>query len=134
VRALPNLAARSYRCEVNRVRWRARPRTTAARPGRARRAPRLRDRRGRDLRAARGEVVIERGLAREWGLQLGDDPASGTRRRCDRRHRASPDNVAYPARRTPRVYVRAATAARPASGRPNLALLWLTTRPRPTSR
>ena len=55
---------------------------------------------GRDLSGRPGEVVIERGLAREWDLSVGDRLA----RRAAGERRAvvgiavSPDNVAYPAR------------------------------------
>ena len=91
---------------------------------------------GRDLRdGERGEVVIERGLAREWDLRVGD-----TLRTVDRRDllkvvgiAVSPDNVAYPLAKAARVYItgrsttlrlhaasaehRAAVAQRPVQGR-----------------
>ena len=65
---------------------------------RARRAPRLRDHRRAATCAGRGEVVIERGLAREWGLAPGD--RMRRRRRFGRcassASRVAPDNVAFP--------------------------------------
>ena len=122
VRALPNLAARSYRYEIKDVGLRANGEGT--RKGvvhivaGGRRGYAITE--GRDLRAA-GEVVIERGLAREWGLAPGDRLTVGR----DRRFRVvgvavEPDNVAFPLTVTPRVYVRARGDV-PV----NLALLWL---------
>ncbi len=74
VRALPNLAARSYRVELRRWRLSAGADTTGqgvlhvllgGRRGYAVVA-------GRDLGPAPGEVVIERGLAETWDLAPGD--------------------------------------------------------------
>jgi hypothetical protein len=122
VRALPNLAARSYRFERTNVGLWA--------PGRhnhrgavhvvmgGRRGYLVVD--GRDLSGRGGEVVIERGLARDWDLSVGDRLAIG--RPDDVRKvvgiSVSPDNVAYPLARAARVYVSG-------QGRPNVALLWL---------
>ena len=73
VRALPNLAARSYRHEERNVELRANGHATgkgllhivtAGRRGYAITA-------GRDVRGP-DEVVVERGLAREWGIAPGD--------------------------------------------------------------
>jgi ABC-type lipoprotein release transport system permease subunit len=105
VRALPNLAARSYQLSfrnefiaagdhrsgkaiVNLVRGGRRGYAVVA---------------GRDVRAA-GEVVIERGLARAWGLGPGDRLRFF---RFDGRIvgvAVAPDNVAFPLTVTPRVW------------------------------
>ena len=121
VRALPNLAARSYRFERTNVGlWAAghhnhRGAVHVVMGGR--RGYLIAD--GRDLTGP-GEVVVERGLAREWDLSVGDRLAVG---RPDEPRTivgisVSPDNVAYPLARAARVYVAGA-------GRPNVALLWL---------
>jgi ABC-type lipoprotein release transport system permease subunit len=121
VRALPNLAARSYRFERTNVPLWAnghhnhRGATHTVMGGR--RGYLIVD--GRDLSGRFGEVVVERGLAREWDLAVGDRIDVGRRER----QRivgisVSPDNVAYPLARAARVYV-------PGSGPANVALLWL---------
>ena len=76
--ALPNLQARSYRFEVNRSHIRAR-RDRAAQhvPLGGRCGYAIVD--GRDLRPGIGEVVIEQGLARDWGLKVGDRLRVGRR-------------------------------------------------------
>jgi hypothetical protein len=122
VRALPNLAARSYRFERTNVGlWAAgrhnhRGAVHVVMGGR--RGYLVVD--GRDLSGRGGEVVIERGLARDWDLSVGDRLAIG--RPDDVRKvvgiSVSPDNVAYPLARAARVYVSG-------QGRPNVALLWL---------
>ena len=124
VRALPNLQARSYRAEINDV-------TIAARGERTRRGSLqflLGGRRGyaivqgRDLRSDE-EVVIEQGLAREWGIGPGDELRFP---RVEASARivgvaVSPENVAYPLARTAKVY-----ASGEGDGfQPNVALLWL---------
>jgi ABC-type lipoprotein release transport system permease subunit len=123
VRALPNLAARSYRFERTNVplwangRHNHRGATHVVMGGR--RGYLVVD--GRDLSGAYGEVVIERGLAREWDLAVGDRIDVG--RRQGQRVvgiAVSPDNVAYPLARAARVYL-PADGGEPA----NLALLWL---------
>jgi ABC-type lipoprotein release transport system permease subunit len=125
VRALPNLAARSYRFERTNVGlWAAghhnhRGAVHVVMGGR--RGYLIVD--GRDLSGRPGEVVIERGLAREWDLSVGDRLAVG---RPDDGSvvvgiSVSPDNVAYPLARAARVYV-------PGSGPANVALLWLNDR------
>jgi ABC-type lipoprotein release transport system permease subunit len=122
VRALPNLAARSYRFERTNVGlWAGghhnhRGAVHVVMGGR--RGYLVVD--GRDLSGRAGEVVIERGLAREWDLSVGDRLAIG---RPDNVSEVvgvsvSPDNVAYPLARAARVYVAG-------DGRPNVALLWL---------
>ena len=121
VRALPNLAARSYRFERTNVPLRANGRhnhrgaTHVVMGGR--RGYAIVD--GRDLSGRVGEVVVERGLARDWDLSVGDRISVG-RREAQRivGISVSPDNVAYPLARAARVYV-------PGSGPANVALLWL---------
>ena len=145
--ALPNLEARSYRNEQLDQRLRVRQPRDAAR-ARSRRcsagaaATSIVD--GRDLRDGEvGEVVIERGLAREWDIGVGDTlTVAGGRYRLglgDLRVvgiAVSPDNVAFPLASAARVYVseqefinalglarrvrpehRAAVAQRPVQGR-----------------
>jgi ABC-type lipoprotein release transport system permease subunit len=111
VRDLPNLAARSYRYERTRVRLTAGDHSLdqgvievvgGGRRGYAIVA-------GRDVRSAAGaplEVVVERGLATQWGLHVGDRldvgevgsvPIVGIS--------IAPDNVAYPLAKTARVMV-----------------------------
>jgi ABC-type antimicrobial peptide transport system permease subunit len=139
VSALPNLRARSYRLEVNRshLRWGGHETDRAAQHvllG-GRRGYAIVD--GRDLRPdAVGEVVIEQGLARDWGVSVGDTMAVGRR---ELPHRVvgialSPDNVAYPLARAPRVYVTEADLqSRIGDFRPlraNVALMWLNDRDR----
>jgi putative ABC transport system permease protein len=127
VRALPNLAARSYRYEVNNVPLAARGRRTddgavhvllGGRRGYLVAA-------GRDLSSRPGEVVVEQGLAREWDLHVGD--ALDVGRLGPQRVvgvAVSPDNVAYPLARAARVYVSGAGFDVEA----NIALLWLNDR------
>jgi ABC-type lipoprotein release transport system permease subunit len=124
VRALPNLAARSYRLEVNGVGIAARGEYTDDGAVHVllggRRGYLVTE--GRDVRPRSDEVVVERGLAREWGLRVGDTVDVG--RLGPRRLvgvAVSPDNVAYPLARAARVYV-----PDPGFGlEPNVALLWL---------
>ena len=78
---------------------------------------------GRDLQGP-DEVVVERGLAREWGIVPGD------RMQVFRGWSVrivgvavEPDNVAFPLTVTPRVYTSEASWDHPVSV--NLALLWL---------
>ncbi|WP_205699564.1 ABC transporter permease [Conexibacter sp. SYSU D00693] len=141
VGALPNLAAASYRYEETRVPLRARGRRTGdgvvqlvddePRRGYAIVA-------GRDLRrssapGAEEEVVVERGLADEWGLEVGDRLRVG--RGGGRRVvgiAVGPDNVAYPLAPTARVYLSLGAFERRVSERfgravrfpVNEALLW----------
>jgi ABC-type lipoprotein release transport system permease subunit len=125
VRALPNLAARAYRLELNGERIEARGEHTHDGAvhvllGGGRRGYLVRE--GRDVRRGTDEVVVEQGLAREWSLRVGDTVHVG--RLGPRRLvgvAVSPDNVAYPLARAARVYV-------PDPGldlEPNVALLWL---------
>ena len=126
VGALPNLAARSYRAErTNRLlqsgahetRKGALDWVLGGRRGYLISA-------GHDLTGAPGEVVIERGLAREWDLKPGDQLRVGRLGRLDIVGVAvSPDNVAFPLASAARVYVSPDWLDfRP---QPNVALLWL---------
>jgi hypothetical protein len=133
VRALPNLRARSYRREVTNVRM-IDDRGHFLRRGvvqvvlGGRRGYAIMD--GHDLSRRPGEVVVERGLAREWGLRPGDPL---TLEGFGDLHVAgvalSPDNVAFPLAKAARVYVGAQEVhdAFNIAGeiRPDLALLWL---------
>jgi predicted lysophospholipase L1 biosynthesis ABC-type transport system permease subunit len=104
---LPNLAARSYRTQVDRVfvsggsgsSERGAVELVAGRRGYAIVA-------GRDVDGRAGEAVIERGVAREWGLGVGDRIEVGRLGRIRVAGIAvSPDNVAYPLASVPHVYV-----------------------------
>jgi ABC-type antimicrobial peptide transport system permease subunit len=133
VRALPNLESRSYRFEVNNVVLESHGRVV---PSGALHVV-LGGRRGydvvegHDLTAARGQVVIERGLATQWDLHPGDMLDVG---RIGRERivgiAVSPDNVAYPLAKAARVYmsideIAARFGFAPADADANLALLWL---------
>jgi len=125
VRALPNLEARSYRHEEKNVELRAHGHAT----GKGvlhitvggRRGYALTE--GRDVRAP-DEVVVERGLAAEWGLGPGDRMLvfGGWPVRIVG-VAVEPDNVAFPLTVTPRVYTSEKSWDQPVSV--NLALLWL---------
>ena len=107
VRALPDLAAVSFRREVTSVRIGVRGHhatngvVEVLGPGRRGYAVVA----GRDLSTRPGEVLVEQGLARAWGLhpgstlfvdELGRERVVGVT--------VSPDNVAYPLA-TPRIYL-----------------------------
>jgi len=86
---------------------------------------------GRDVRA-RGELVIERGLEREWGVELGDVVDLREFRSSVSLRvvgvAVSPDNVAFPLTNGPRLYadyddVRELEGEAP--GAVNVALLWV---------
>jgi len=131
LRALPNVEARAYRFEINDV-------YMAAGSGSSRRAaihivdgPRRgyavlsgRDARGPD------EAVLEQGVARAWGVRVGDPLDFG-------RFGAvrvvgiglSPDNVAFPLAVAPRVYIDR-SAVQPGDLPVNLASVWLRDRSR----
>jgi hypothetical protein len=133
VSALPNLQAHSYRNEqLNQRLAFGTHRTgkgaiTALLGGR--RGFRIVD--GRDLRdGAVGEAVVERGLAREWDMSVGDTIETedfGPLRVIG--IAVSPDNVAYPLAKAARVYVTEQEFINgfglPRRVRPNTALLWL---------
>jgi len=133
VRALPNLAAASYRYEVLNA-----PLTANGHHnhqgavntiGAGRRGYEIIE--GRDLDAARsGEAVVEQGLAKEWDLHPGDRIGVG-RELGDLRIAGisnAPDNVAFPLATTARIYVSDATIRDRLGFTPddaNVALLWL---------
>ena len=133
VRALPNLAARSYRRELTNFRMAddaghfLRRGTVQIVLG-GRRGYAITS--GHDLSRQPGEVVIERGLAREWDLIPGDRLAVegfGDLRVAG--VALSPDNVGYPLARAARVYT-GEQEVRDAFHftqeiRPDIALLWL---------
>lgn len=139
VRTLPNLARREYRLEVNDVGLRGNRRFTEQGAvhvlldradgvtGPPRRGYAVVE--GRDLRSASGEVLVERGLAREWSLEPGDSlrvGPFGALRIVG--ITVSPDNVAYPLARAARVYIDHQEVRRrfgPGETPANLALLWL---------
>ncbi|MBV8955618.1 MAG: FtsX-like permease family protein, partial [Solirubrobacterales bacterium] len=81
---------------------------------------------GRDVSGRHGEVVVERGLAAAWGLQLGgtlDIDGLGDERIVG--FSESPDNVSYPLA-VPRVYVSEAAVYGPGRApRVDLADIWL---------
>ncbi len=109
VRALPNVESRSYRIEIGRVPLAANGRSSE------RGALQLVDSRarrgytvvaGKDLRAGRPGLLVERGLADTWDLEVGDRidlsragslPITGVA--------VAPDNVAFPLAGAPRVYL-----------------------------
>jgi ABC-type lipoprotein release transport system permease subunit len=111
VRDLPNLATASYRYEQTRVRLAAGDHSLGQGVievvGGGRRGYAIVA--GRDVRSAAGaplEVVVERGLATQWGLHVGDQleveqlgavPIVGIS--------VAPDNVAYPLAKTARVMI-----------------------------
>jgi ABC-type lipoprotein release transport system permease subunit len=133
VSALPNLQARSYRNEqLNRQlsfkSHRTRRAAITALLG-GRRGYTIVD--GHDLRDGEiGEAVIERGLAREWDMSVGDTLAAGGMGPLKVAGIAvSPDNVAYPLAKAARVYVTEQQFIDDFQlsrrVRPNTALLWL---------
>ncbi|MCW3004296.1 MAG: FtsX-like permease family protein, partial [Conexibacter sp.] len=133
VRDLPNLAAASYRFEQTGVRLAAHGHVlhegvVQVVPG-GRRGYAIVA--GRDVGARGREVVVERGLAREWGLGVGD------RLRVGRLGflriagvSVAPDNVAFPLATTARVTVSERALLRrfgapPGGGFPvNMVALW----------
>jgi predicted lysophospholipase L1 biosynthesis ABC-type transport system permease subunit len=130
IRALPNVADRAYRTEITRV-------PMAAGRGSTRRgALQIVDRgrrgyeivAGRDVGTGDDEVVLEAGVAREWGVAVGDDLFLGGRRpRTVVGISRSPDNVAFPLAAAPRAYISLASVPRRFRGviGTNVALAWL---------
>ena len=135
VRALPNLQSRSYRTEIRDVYidHEDRPGQFVEKGvlnilGEGRRGYAITE--GRDLSDASREVVVERGLAREWDLMPGSSIDVG--RIGDLRVvgiAVSPDNVAYPLSKTARVYTGEQEIQERFQFRgelePNVAMLWL---------
>ncbi len=109
VDGLANVEARSYRFELRGVGLRStggssRKGSLQLVPSRGRRGYAIVD--GRDLSGRPGEVVIERGVAREWHLKVGDSIGVG---RIGELRIAGiavgPDDVAFPLTATPRIYL-----------------------------
>ena len=122
VRALPNLAARSYRSEHNNVFLAARDHSSDQ--GALQFV--LGGRRGYQILAGRDlagphDVVVEQGLARQWNLHVGDTLQVGGSERRIAGVASSPDNVAYPLAGAARVYALDVDH----DAQPNVALLWL---------
>jgi ABC-type antimicrobial peptide transport system permease subunit len=126
LRALPNLRARTYRREFTSVPLSSEGGASnggviqTVGPGPRGYAIVA----GRDLRARR-EAVVERGVAREWHLHVGDTISIGEFELRVVGVAVSPDNVAFPLAKGPRVYVSARALDRPST---NLALIWLNDR------
>ena len=109
VRALPNVEDRSYRLERGRVPVSANGRSSDRGSlqlvdASARRGYLVVE--GEDLRAGQPGMLVERGLADAWDLELGDrvdlfDPGNG---RPITGIAVAPDNVAFPLAAAPRVY------------------------------
>ncbi len=131
VAALPNVADRAYRIEIDRVGLSANGRSSrrgslqivdgGARRGYAVVA-------GRDLRRGSDDLLVERGLADSWDLRVGDALRLGRRSRPITGIAVAPDNVAFPLASAPRVYIDLAAAQRRfGDGRPfavDQALIW----------
>ena len=131
VRALPNLAARSYRLERTGVPLWANGHHTHRGALQlvlgGRRGYEILE--GRDLSGRRGEVVVEQGLAREWDLHVGDAFRSARPRAAHRRHRLLAGQRRLPAGgRRPLLRARTSSTTR----RPTSRCCGSTTRPRPT--
>ena len=134
IRALPNLASRSYRLEVNDVPLAGGGRSTSSGAVEVllggRRGYAVVE--GRDLRAREGEVLVERGLADAWGLAVGDLIRVG--RLGDQRIAGiavEPSNVAFPLARAAHVYLPREPIQRRFGRLPaNVALLWANDRGR----
>lgn len=134
LRALPNVRAISYRYEANGIGLVARGHGTrdgtAEVVGSGRRGYAIVD--GADVRGSGRDVVVERGLAREWGLSVGD--TLGIERLG--RFRivgigVDPENVAYPLAKQAHIWLPVGVFARDPSARlrrTNIALLWLVDR------
>lgn len=130
VRTLANVEDRAYRFEIEGVGLSADG--GSSRKGTVQLVPKGRRGyavvEGEDLSRARGEVVIERGIAREWGVGVGDsievDRLDGLRVVGIA---VAPDDVAFPLAPDPRVYL--SEDLLPADFRErgrsaNVALLW----------
>jgi ABC-type antimicrobial peptide transport system permease subunit len=81
---------------------------------------------GHDLRSPR-QTVVERGVAREWHIRLGEAIDVGRGRLRVVGIGVSPDNVAFPLARTPRIYIERAALGPEFAAHPrvNMALVWL---------
>jgi ABC-type lipoprotein release transport system permease subunit len=128
LRALPNLQARSYRREFTGV-----PLETNGQVSRngvvqvigpGRRGYAIVS--GHDLRGP-DEAVVERGVARRWHIRVGEPIDIDRGRLRVVGVAVSPDNVAFPLAKGPRVYVDRAALGPDFAAHPhvNLALIWL---------
>jgi ABC-type antimicrobial peptide transport system permease subunit len=132
VRRLPNLAGRSYRTEADHVflaggsgsSGNGAVELVSGRRGYAIVA-------GRDVDGRSGEAVVDRGVANEWGLRVGETMRVGRLGGVRVVGIAvSPDNVAFPLASVPHVYVSNAWIERVAGLRPDQhflvdeALIW----------
>lgn len=129
LRDLPNLAARSYRFEAQDIpvaaNFHERRRTAVEVAGPGRRGYAVVS--GRDVGRRPGEVVMERGLARAWGLHPGSAVSVGrlgTMRLVG--IAVAPDDVSYPLISRPRLWISRAGLAFPPGDVPvNSALIWV---------
>lgn len=132
--ALPNVRAVSYRFEANGIGLFAGGHFTrdgtaeVVAPGRRGYAVIS----GRDVHGAGRDVVVERGLARAWGLSVGD--SLGIARLGEFRIAGigvDPENVAYPLAKQAHIWLPVGFFARDPGARlrrTNIALLWLVDR------
>ena len=81
---------------------------------------------GRDVRGP-NDVVVERGMARQWRIHLGERIGVGDGEVRVVGVAVSPDNVAFPLAKGPRVYLDRSALGPGFAARPhtNLALIWL---------
>jgi putative ABC transport system permease protein len=81
---------------------------------------------GHDLRGA-DQAVVERGVARQWHIRLGQAIDVGQGRLRVVGIGVSPDNVAFPLARTPRIYISRAALGPEFAAHPrvNMAIVWL---------
>jgi ABC-type antimicrobial peptide transport system permease subunit len=132
LRRLPNLQARSYRTQVDNRQVAGGSGATgngAIELVAGRRGYAIVD--GRDVDGRPGEAVIDRGMANEWGIDVGDTIRAGFLGGVRVVGIAvSPDNVAFPLSSVPHVYVANAWIERIARLPPgrhfvvNQALIW----------
>jgi ABC-type antimicrobial peptide transport system permease subunit len=132
IRRLPNLAARAYRTEASNVflsGGSGSSRNGAVELVSGRRGYAVVA--GRDVSGRAGEAVVDRGVANEWGVRVGDTMEVGRLGPVRIVGIAvAPDNVAYPLSSVPHVYVANAWVERIARLRPgehflvDEALVW----------
>ena len=130
VRALPNIAARSFRFELNNVHLSGNGHRTGQGSLEVLVAGKRRGYTvvaGRDVSDRRGgEVVIERGLADQFGLGVGDKLHIGQITTHVVGIAVGPDNVAFPLARAARVYLPSGPLEQRFGAAPvNVAELWL---------
>ena len=130
VRALPDIAARSFRFELNNVHLSGNEHRTGQGSLEVLVAGKRRGYTvvaGRDVSNRRGgEVVIERGLADQFGLGVGDKLHIGQLTTHVVGIAVGPDNVAFPLARAGRVYIPSGPLEQRFGAAPvNVAELWL---------